>query len=207
MGVDYMEKKAFVLRMNIGKDISVKGVESGEIIIGWSYAEGLIDEKLTRWEFREILHKTYAGPGDNYRASGGWAGSMWRFIREMNIGDLVIVPSGNSFYIAQVEGPARYEKQFVADDTAHRRKVKWLNNKEPIPRKYAKSALQSRMKAYQTCVDATDLIDEIEDVIAYASKDDKLNFAQELRQNLIEQTRSELCSGRINDYGFESLAA
>ncbi len=202
-----MGKNAFVLKMKIGEDLAKKGVESDEIIIGWSKAKGLIDENLDWLEFREIIHETYLEADDNYRVSGGWAGSMWRFIRDMDKGDYVVVPSGKKYYVAEVEGEARYEDKHVADDTAHRRKVKWLNNKKPIPRKYARAALQSRMKARQTCVNAKDLIDEIKESLSYMLRDDKKSFAQELRQNLIDQTHRELYSGRLDSYGFEKLGA
>lgn len=54
---------------------------------------------------------------------------MWRFIREMNVGDLVVVPHGSEFYVAEVSGPAMYDESKVEEDTAYRRNVKWLNDK------------------------------------------------------------------------------
>lgn len=201
-----MKPNAFVLKMYIGEDIAEQGLESNEIIIGWSHAEGLLDGNLDWHTFREILYKTYADPNDNYRAAGGWAGSMWRFIREMSAGDYVLVPSGNMFYIAEVIGEARYEERYVKDDTAHRRTVKWLNKGKPIPRKYARAALQSRMKARQACVSANDLIDEIEEVKKYVSEEEKPDFSRELRNLLVEKAHEELYSGRLDSYGFEKLA-
>jgi len=43
-------------------------------------------------------------------------------------GDLVVVPYGNQFYLAEVEGDAYYAAQKVAEDRAYRRPVKWLKN-------------------------------------------------------------------------------
>ncbi len=47
---------------------------------------------------------------------------MWRFIRDMQVGDLVVVLYGPSFYVAEVTGPPIYIKSKVDDDTAFRRK-------------------------------------------------------------------------------------
>lgn len=201
-----MNLNAFVLRMYIGEDTLEEGINNNEIIIGWSRAKGLLDKNLDWQGFREILHKTYADPEDTYRASGGWAGSMWRFIREMDIGDLVVVPSGNMFYVAKIAGEANYIEGYVNEDTAHRRKVEWLNNKQAIPRKYARAALQSRMKARQTCVGANDLVDEIKEALNIAVNDKKPEFASDLRQMLVEKTREQLYSGRLDSYAFEKLA-
>lgn len=198
---------AFVLKMSYRDNLINEGLENDEIIIGWSEAKGLIDESLEWYDFREILYKTYSKKGDSYRASGSWAGSLWRFIRDMQPGDLVVVPWGNEFYVAEVVGKARYEDGFVDSDTAHRRIVKWLNDKKPVPRKYARAALQSRMKARQTCVDAGDLLEEINEAIIYYSKNDNVDFSEELRRKIVDVTHTELYSGRINPHGFEQLVA
>ncbi len=198
---------AFVLKMSYSDNLIKEGLENDEIIIGWSEAKGLIDNSLEWYDFREILYKTYSKAGDSYRASGNWAGSLWRFIRDMQIGDLVVVPWGSEFYVAEVTGEARFEDSFVDSDTAHRRVVKWLNDKKPIPRKYARAALQSRMKARQTCVDAGDLLEEIEEAIIYLSNNENVDFSEELRRKIVDMTHTELYSGRINSYGFERLVA
>ena len=86
---------------------------------------------------------------------------MWRFIQDMKVGDLVVVPHWSDFYIAEVTGPAFYDASKKDEDKAYRRQVIWLNNKNPIPRSLAKSALISCMKTQGTCAYATDLLDEI----------------------------------------------
>ncbi len=100
-------------------------------------------------------------------------GTCGRFIREMNPGDLVVIPHqselhGAEFYVAEIEGPAVHIADKVIDDTAYRRRVKWLNNKRPIPCDIVKSALSSRMKNRGTCTDATDLLTEINDALQIA---------------------------------------
>jgi restriction endonuclease Mrr len=130
---------------------------------------------------------------------------MWRFIREMNNGDLVVVPYGNQFYIAQVDGPATYDSTRITDDTAFRRQVKWLNEKNPIPRNVAKSALISRMKTQGTCAYATDLLDEIEESLQAVATNRNPTFHTDLQARLVKETLDELRSGRMDSLGFEKL--
>jgi len=62
-----------------------------EIMLGWSKAEGLLNEELTKVEFREIIHKEYFPREETKRRAGQIAGDLWRFIREMKIGHLILV--------------------------------------------------------------------------------------------------------------------
>ena len=151
-----MEQQAFVLRIApSGIDRIVEALDSNQIIIGWAKAKGLLNEKLSWSEFRSIISDTYYADEPNLRRAGSGAGHMWRFIREIQIGDLVVVPYGSEFYIAEVSSLAMQDKSKLNEDTAYRRNVNWLNGKEPIPRVFAKSALVSRMKAQGTCTYAT----------------------------------------------------
>ena len=76
----------------------------------------------------------------------------------MTEGDLVVVPHGGQFHVAEVVGPVRYLPDKVDEHSAFRRPVRWLKDGNPIPGAQARAALQSRMKVYQTCADASDLI-------------------------------------------------
>jgi len=196
---------AFALKISHRDKALPNALKSDDIVIGWSRAGDLHDPDLGWYDFREIVHKEYHSDQDNYRKAGASAGNLWRFIREMKEGDLVVVPDGSEFYVAKVTGDARYEPEKVEDDTAHRRSVKWLNDKEPIPRGTARSALQSRMKARQTCVEATDLIPEIQDALEAAQSGGEASFDTDLREKLVNDTLEELRRGRLDSYDFEEL--
>jgi predicted Mrr-cat superfamily restriction endonuclease len=200
------EQRAFVLRVSPGGvDYVPKALESNDIIIGWSKAKGLLSPDLEWKKFRKIMHDCYYSKDEGFQRSGRAAGTMWRFIREMEEGDLVVVPHGHGFYVAKIQGPARLEEGKVGEDSAHRRTVIWLNEKRIIPRKIARASLQSRMKIQNTCVDATDIIAEIREVLEHAEKGKLPTFGEELGQQLVNIAISEIRSGRINSYGFEKL--
>ena len=106
------KQAAFVLRIApSGIDKVPEALHENEIIIGWAYADGLLNSKLDWEQFREILNKAYYSKEPTLRKAGAAAGNMWRFIREMKSDDLVVVPHGREFYVAKISGPATYDPQ------------------------------------------------------------------------------------------------
>lgn len=198
--------QAFVLRVAPSEiDRVPEALESNQIIIGWANADGLLDEQLDWASFREIVRATYYRDDKTLHRAGAAAGHMWRFIREMEAGDLVVVPCGSEFYVAEVAGKAIYLQERQSEDSAYRRPVKWLNTKQAIPRSYAKSALISRMKIQGTSASATDLLDEIRDCLDIATSGATPSFHSDLQASLITQALNELQKGRIDSFGFENL--
>lgn len=197
-------KRAFVLRIYpSGVNKVPDALEHDQIIIGWSRAAGLISENLSWHKFRSIVSETYYSNEMNLRKAGSAAGHLWRFINDFKVGDLVVVPYGSNFYVAQILGTPTYDATRLADDTAYRRNVKWLNNKQPIPRALARSALVSRMKSQGTCVDATDLLPLIEECLSVCKKDETPSFNKDLQSRLVKETLDEIRSGRMDSFRFE----
>ena len=182
-----------------------KALADNDIILGWSEAIGLLDPALDWWTFRALVKKAYYASDQDQVRAGRAAGNLWRFIRDMQLGDLVAVPHGSVFHIGRIVGPTRHDQAKVEEDSAYRRQVEWLNGKKPIQRAIAKTALQSRMTTRGTCVEATDLLPAIRDALTVAEKGQSPTFSKDLRRKLIDQTLAELRSGRLNDHGFETL--
>ncbi len=200
------DAQAFVLRINYGdSDLVAEALAQNQLIIGWSEAEGLLDEQLSWEAFREIIGKTYYPDEKTLRKAGLATGNLWRFIREMKEGDLVMVPYGADFYVAKVSGPATYDPLKINEDTAYRRNVDWLNDKRPIPRAVARSALISRMKTQGTSVGASDLLAEIKECVKIADSGSKPSFQSDLEKRLIDDALEEIRDGRMENYGFERL--
>lgn len=194
----------FVLRIApSGIDRVDEALQNDTLIIGWAYAEGLLDDTLEWDEFRQILQDCYYAGEDSLRKAGNAAGHMWRFIREMKKDDLVVVPHGSEFYVGQVDAEAMYDRTKVEEDTAYRRPIVWLNDKKGIPRSTARSALISRMRTQGTCANATDLLDQIQECLDMAKAGKEPSFKEDLQGRLIDQTLDELRSGHMDDFGFE----
>lgn len=201
------KQQAFVLRMSpSGNDKVPEGLQSDQIIIGWAQAPELLNSDLSWSDFREVVRKQYYADEENLRKAGNAAGHMWRFVREMKKGDLVVVPHGGEFYVAEIlEESATHDPEKVDDDTAFRRRVGWLNDKKAIPRTIAKSALISRMKTQGTCSYASDLLDAVRDALTVAAQDQTPTFQNDLQNRLIADTLDEIRSGRMESFGFERL--
>lgn len=201
-----MNQAAYVLRIAPGGDDKVpEALAADQIIIGWTEAQGLLDMSLLWDKFREIIRVTYYSEELNLRKAGAAAGHMWRFIRDMKPEDLVVVPYGSEFFVAKIKGPATFDPTKVDEDSAYRRCVEWLNNKKPISRQLARSALLSRMKTQGTCADATDLLDEIRECLDLVSRGEKPTFQRDLQFRLIREVLAEMRGGRIENFGFERL--
>ncbi len=202
------KQQAFIQRIApSGIDRVEEALEANQLIIGWAEAGGLLDPKLEWEEFREIVRKKYYPSNENLRGAGNASGHLWRFIRDMDNDDLVVVPHYSNFYIGRITGSAIYDENKVDEDSAYRRPVEWLNGKSPIPRVYAKSALTSRMGIRGTNGYATDLLDQINDCLSIAKSDEIPSFENDLERKLLDQTLNELRSGRMKGkgYGFEEL--
>lgn len=206
--------RAFVLRQApVGLDLVPDALATNEISIGWPVASGLLDESLDYWAFRSVMKAAYHSTEAGWVKSGAAASQVWRFVREMSVGDLVVVPHGPTFHVAEVAGHVFYREEYVDRHAAFRRSVRWLTAEKPIARATARAALQSRMKTYNTCADASDLVAEIRDALgqAEAGRADAgtapPSFGADLRARLIEEARTEITSGRMDSYGFEQLVA
>lgn len=206
MAEPIMSRHAFVLRISpAGGDRVPEALQSNHLIIGWARAAGLLDENLDRLSFREIVHQKYYSEQPDYRRSGKAAGQLWRFVREMSPGDLVVVPHGPEFYVGRIAGAPIYVESKVPEDSAYRRPVEWLNDKMPFERGVARTALRSRMKTYATCADATDLISEVRECLETAKLPGTPSFQTDLYRCLSEKILEQLRAGRLDDYGFENL--
>ena len=205
------DRNGWVLRIApSGANRVQEALEADALIIGWSAARGLLGGALSWEEFRGIVHESCYPEDENLRRAGAGSGHMWRFIREMGKGDLVVVPAESKvFYVGEVAGPPWFEDDKVEEDAAYRRPVRWLNEKRPIPRSIAKAALTSRMKTRGTTASATDLLGQIEESLTAAANvargEAAPGFASDLRQGLVDRTLAELRGGRIESFGFEKL--
>lgn len=148
---------------------------------------------------RDVYPEIYAG---QERALGNAAGSVWRFLKDMRPHDLVLVPVERGFLVGEIKSGAWFDEEGVSRDFAWRRKVEWWQ-KEPFRRDHADNLLQRRLKARQTCVDATDLLPQIE---AATRRKEPVSFSQTILETAAAAV-SEALTSAVNDTGLEELIA
>ena len=159
-----MSGHAFIVRMNpAGIDRVPIALQAGEISIGWGKCgRELLDFKLDRTAFSAHVHRSYYAVDANRIASGKTSGQLWRFIRVMSLGDLVVVPHGDRLHIAEVAGDAFYDP--TPEHWAYRRTVKWLTGAAGRRRMDAADRLRSTLRQQLTCSEITHVLAEVREL-------------------------------------------
>jgi 5-methylcytosine-specific restriction protein B len=101
------------------------------IALGWG---GTIDWSAGRFSSFEAIKAEWLDKNPEDRTPSNWT-QTWPFRAEMKVGDIVIVPYGNTAFraIAEVTGDYRYVPE-AEGYYAHRRDVRWLLAlDEPLP--------------------------------------------------------------------------
>ena len=104
-------------------------------------------------------------PGKTKVAAGVTCGFLWTIIKGLQVGDVVLSPSGEGYYYV---GTITSEYYYAPDtDLPHRRKVEWKD--KVIPRKSMSSELQHSTGSIGTCCDITKYAEEIEQLLNEAA--------------------------------------
>ena len=121
-------------------------LDNNIVTIGWDELPDLSNIK-NRKELVELYSQ--ANPTDTKMQVASGVGQVWRFVREIQKGDLVALPlkTQSAVAIGKVEG--EYEYQKLADNIKHIRRVRWLKT---IPRSaFARDILYSLGSLLTVC--------------------------------------------------------
>jgi predicted Mrr-cat superfamily restriction endonuclease len=108
----------------------------GMVAIGWP-AVGDLGGGLDRRQLSDKLRDTYS----HYRAEqrselAVAAGVLDRFVNQINEGDIILVPNGDSIFLAKVLGPYEFHSELSDDGPEagypHWHKVAYLNHGKPF---------------------------------------------------------------------------
>ncbi|MGO4355158.1 hypothetical protein AB4Z25_24895 [Rhizobium sp. RAF36] len=139
-----------------GEDRTQELLEQNIVAIGWSDTPTLLNRRLSRDAFREILSDTYPDLDiPNALAH------TWRFIREFAIGDIVLIPDGDRIYFAQIAGDPYADPEGANTDTVLRRSVIRLFTGIPVSRQTLPKVLREALGFRRTSVDLSDVEPQI----------------------------------------------
>lgn len=136
---------------------TVRGGENGEreqtalddglIILGWEELAEDLSRITSTDDLSALLRVAY--PNDGQRTIHNWAYQLWQFLREMQVGDLVVMPRKYKSVIAigRVTGEYRYRPE-AAPDMRHTRPVMWLTR--DIERAAVRGDLRDSMGSLRT---------------------------------------------------------
>ena len=97
-------------------------------------------------------------PGKSKTSAGLACGFLWTIVKGLQVGDIVLCPSGEGYYYV---GTISSEYYYVpGTELPHRRKVQWLD--KVIDRKSMSKELKNSSGSVGTCCDITKYAEEIE---------------------------------------------
>jgi restriction system protein len=119
-------------------------LENRVVAVGWNRLPDLSKLK-SKSELKDLYNSIYEGANQN--AVTNMVSQIWRFIHEIQIGDLVALPMKRqpAVAIGRVEG--NYEYKELASNVRHTRKTKWLKT---IPRSEIDQDILYSLGAFMT---------------------------------------------------------
>ena len=199
--------------------------KEGYISIGWS--------DFSKEEVLKAIYSKGVSALDSLTEKAGWGRpknrwNLWRFIREMKAGDVVVVPASGEFSVCVIADdkvytnesmdksllvengkPLTYKDGYLYNSEGHQvdlgfyRKV--ILKEIHIPRgTYAQQGLYSRMKIWQTNAAIGDLQGEIDEAVHAFHAHKPINLKGELEDALSSKIK-ETVKTLVHDDEFEDL--
>ena len=127
--------QSFILRItpggkNIGTDRTLWSRENGKISIGWSYLKGL--HQVPDHELKSKITLQESVYNDNQNHINHIYNMFQKFIHEMKIGDIVLIPQpstnghdGTNLYIVKVLSEIKYNEEYDHLGCSYYRDAEW----------------------------------------------------------------------------------
>lgn len=122
-----------------------KYIEDQRIYLPWEGYEYDLSQYNSLEDFRPIVAEEKQT--DNRTSISNWSGQLFAFVKQMQIGDYVMIPSASSqFYVlARITGDYEYQ---ASDGLRHSRSIELM--KEDISRTVFSQGIQYSLGAYRT---------------------------------------------------------
>ena len=168
------------------------------VAIGWPNYPSL--DEMSKSDIREEIEERDGYEG---RKLGQLTGQFNRFVNEISMDDLVLVPSGNNVYVGRIGSEYYHEEGMVEEGYPHQRDVSWVHEKEAIDRSTLPGKLHDTLKGRLTIFSADyELAADLLDNETHAVDEDP--YAQ-LQENYLENLQNGELNGMI-DRQFEDAA-
>ena len=155
VGEEAVVERLWILRPNIDRvNRLAEWLREGFCAVGWSEM-GPVAAGTERREIMAAAERAY--PDQTSSAIRAAAGNVDRFVNQLDVGNVILVPDGSSIYVGAVET----EADWLEDVQARRRGVEWLNPDRPIQRASLSDAAASSLRTQLTVTDATEHLAEI----------------------------------------------
>ena len=120
-------------------------LREGIAVVGWPGIQDLSGIE-SREQLKSTLRRAY--PDRSNSVIGNWAGQLWRFLRRIEVGDLLVIPlKSGHLAIGRVSGPYQYRAD-APEGERHTRPVTWLRT--DLPRKQVEPDLLNSLGSLLT---------------------------------------------------------
>ncbi|WP_227394395.1 hypothetical protein [Jeotgalibacillus aurantiacus] len=190
-------------------------LKNNRICIGYPLGYSLNDFNFT--ELKRALIEEDDKRKNNGELNSNWIGGLSNLnilVREMGIGDLVVVPHGNEIYFCVVKSEYTYLPEFDEDKKGsgfpHQREVEWLLEGKSISRNELPEALRHSLQFPGTAASISKHINVLLDLLSDTRigdvpeknklnilKDDSLKFVTNVLHNEKYPTEQRLRAAEI----------
>lgn len=127
--------ESFILRItpggkNLGTDRTIWSKENGKISIGWSYLKDLID--VSEYDLKQKITTQESVYNDNQNHINHIYNMFQKFIFEMKIGDIVLIPQpstnghdGTNLHVVKVLSDIKYNSEYEGFGCSYYRDAEW----------------------------------------------------------------------------------
>lgn len=145
-------ERIFVVRIKPGgQDRVPEALETSQLIVGWEDAPAILDPDLDWVGMRDAVAAIYHPAEKRNNKAAAATMSLWNFLREIRVGDIVLVPHrSKQFYVAQVTGEPTHDN--TTSTPGFKRSVRWLNQGAAIQRQDAPDVFDALLER-RTCYD------------------------------------------------------
>jgi hypothetical protein len=135
-GVEPDAQRAWIVRAGRDGQQEPLALDESVALIGWSDL-GELNATLSRDDLKKMIAQTWGEQSE--RSLAAQAGQIYRFIHDIELGDLVVLPlktEPNHVAVGRVLGPYqnRADGDFAGSDGRHTRAVEWLETSLPYER-------------------------------------------------------------------------
>lgn len=170
-------KKFYRIMLGAQNKFGQKSLQDGYIGVGFLPNIDFSNQFAEHWR---DFNKNYIpefisqNPEKSKVAAGLACASIWVLGKDMNVGDLVLTPSGNrEYHIGEITGPYEYVKD---SNLPHQRKVKWLTTL--VARDAMSQELKNSAGSALTLINLTKYSSELENLI-FGTSSDKIIVSQD----------------------------
>ena len=207
------EQRYFRIRLGEGAKYAQQCFDEGFIGGNWGFMDDLEDGLCEDWkefnrEFIPVFLKNH--PEKNKRSAGLACGILHTICKGINIGDVIISPSGEiapdgnrSFFVGKVIGEYYFDN---GSELRHRRPVEW--NKKTVLSNDMSGELWRSIRGPATAVRIEKYVDEIESLIGSGAAKSPIQTTDEtIEDTSLFAMEKHLEDFLIENWGSTSLAS